>query len=189
MKRTPTLRTCIVVLPILMMLGAAAELSMGRQLWGITGKPGLWSGDIWSEHNSQYIADPYTLTHITHGILFYGLLSLVSKSLPVSTRLLVAAGMESAWEVVENSPPVIERYRAETISLNYYGDSVVNSMGDIFACILGFVLASRLPKRATIIATIAFEVLLAVTIRDNLSLNILMLIRPSRAVRMWQLGQ
>jgi hypothetical protein len=172
-----------------MMLGAAAELSMGRQLWGVSGKPGLWSGDIWSEHNSQYVIDPYTLTHLTHGIVFYGLLSLVLKNLPVSTRLLVATGIESAWEVVENSAPVIERYRAETISLNYYGDSVVNSLGDILACILGFFLASRLPKRATIIGTIALEILLAVIIRDNLTLNILMLIRPNRIVRMWQLGK
>ena len=189
MNRTLSLQTCIVVVSILIMLGAAAELSMGRQLWGVNGKPGLWSGDIWSEHNSQYFTDPYTLTHVTHGILFYGLLSLLFKSLPSSTRLLVATGMESAWEVLENSAPVIERYRAETISLDYYGDSVVNSVGDILACILGFLLASRLPKRATIIGTIAFEILLAVVIRDNLSLNILMLIRPSRAVRTWQLGK
>ena len=189
MNRPLSLWTCVLLVSILMMLGCRCGIVHGPAIVGSRGKPGLWSGDIWSEHNSQYLTDPYTITHITHGILFYGLLSLVLKNLPVRTRLLVAAGMESAWEVVENSAPVIERYRAETISLNYYGDSVVNSLGDILACILGFFLASRLPKRATIIGTIALEILLAVIIRDNLSLNILMLIRPSRTVRMWQLGK
>jgi len=172
-----------------MMLAAAAEFSMGRRFWGISGTPGFWSGDIWSSHNSQYLADPYTFTHITHGILFYAILSVLGPTLPTRTRLLAAVGLESAWEVLENTDMVIGRYRAETISLNYYGDSIVNSMGDITACMIGFILASRLPKRVTILTTVALEVGLLFWTRDNLSLNILMLLRPSHAIRMWQLGK
>ena len=172
-----------------MLTAAAAELSMGRKFWGIGGVAGLWSGDIWSSHNSQFLWDPYTFTHLTHGVLFYGLLCVAFKVLPLSTRFLIAVGLESAWEVLENTDMVIERYRAETISLNYYGDSVLNSMGDILACMLGFYLASRLPKRITLAGTIALEILLVLWTRDNLALNLVMLIHPSRALRTWQLGQ
>jgi len=176
---------------ICLMMGAAAVLEywMGRQLWGASGVAGLWSGDIWSSHNSQFLFDPYTFTHITHGILLYGLLAVVAKALPISTRLLLAVALESAWEVLENTNVVIERYRAETISLNYYGDSIVNSMGDILACMLGFILAFRLPKRVSILGTVGLEILLLLWTRDNLALNLVMLIHPSRAIRSWQLGQ
>jgi len=182
-------RDPFILIPLVMLAAAGAEFSMGRKLWGIGGTPGLWSGDIWSSHNSQFLFDPYTFTHITHGILLYALLSVVFKTLPVSTRLLLAVGLESAWEVLENTTMVIERYRAETISLNYFGDSVANSMGDILACMIGFVLASRLPKRLTIMAAVGLEILLVVWTRDNLALNLVMLIHPSRAIRIWQLGQ
>jgi len=172
-----------------MLTAAATELAMGRKVWGIGGTPGLWSGNIWSSHNSQFLFDPYTFTHITHGILLYAFLTLTFKTLPVSTRLLLAVGLESAWEVLENTTIVIERYRAETISLNYYGDSVMNSMGDILACMTGFVLASRLPKRVIILGAVGLELLLVVWTRDNLALNLVMLIHPSRTIRVWQLGQ
>lgn len=174
---------------MLMLLAAAAEFAMGRKLWGAGGTPGIWSGDIWSEHNSQFLFDPYTLTHVTQGVVLYGILALALKRVPAGTRLLLAAAVESGWEVLENSAPVIERYRTATISPNYYGDSVVNSMCDILACILGFLLAARLPRRVTILGVIALEILLLVWTRDNLALNILMLIRPSQAIRMWQLGK
>jgi Protein of unknown function (DUF2585) len=174
---------------VLMLTAAAAQVAMGRKLWGTSGQAGLWSGDIWSSHNSQFLIDPYTLTHITHGILFYGLLALAFKSAPIGVRLLIAVGLESAWEVFENTSFVIERYRAETISLNYYGDSIANSMGDILACMLGFFLAFRLPPRVSILGAVALEMLLLIWTRDNLALNILMLIHPSPAVRLWQLGQ
>ena len=189
MRKTLPPWICVLSVAGLMILAAASEFSMGRKPWGVGGTPGLWSGDIWSEHNSQYLADPYSFTHVTHGVVFYGLLSLASKTLPASTRLILAVGAESAWEVLENTDMVINRYRAETISLNYYGDSIVNSMADILACILGFVLASRFPRRVTVIGTIVLEIVLVLWIRDNLSLNILMLLRPSHAVRMWQLGK
>ena len=181
-------RDLFVLVPLLMLSAAIAEFAMGRKVWGVSGTPGLWSGDIWSSHNSQFPFDPYTFTHITHGVLLYGLLSIVCNGLPVSTRLLIAVGLESTWEVLENTSMVIERYRAETISLNYYGDSIVNSMGDILACLLGFTLACRMPKRVSILGTVALELLLVLWTRDNLALNIVMLIHPSRAIRMWQLG-
>src|SRR6185295_100531 len=138
---------------------------------------------------SQYVLDPYTLTHTSHGVLFYGILSAAAKNLPLGARLVLAVALESGWEVLENTDMVIERYRATTISLNYYGDSIVNSMADIGACVLGFVVASRLPKRVTVLGFIAAEIILALWIRDNLTLNILMLIRPSRVIQAWQLGK
>jgi hypothetical protein len=178
----------LAVIVLLMLIGAAAEHSMGRKLWGISGTPGFWSGDINSSHNSQFLLDPYTLTHITHGILFCILLAVAFKRRSETTRLTIAVALETAWEILENTDMVIQRYRTETISLNYYGDSIVNSMGDIVMCILGFMIASRLPRRAAIAVVIVFEVVLLLLVRDNLALNILMLIRPSRMIRMWQTG-
>lgn len=195
-EQKPLLRTTpawkygtVLGIALLMLTAATSEHWMGRQLWGTSGTVGLWSGDIWSSHNSQFLVDPYSFTHITHGVLLYGLLSLVLKVAPGPTRLLIAVGLESLWEVIENTNTVIERYRAATISLNYYGDSIVNSMGDILACILGFVLASRLPRRITIIGTIALEIFLLIWTRDNLTLNVVMLIHPMRALTLWQLGK
>jgi Protein of unknown function (DUF2585) len=179
----------LVGIVLLMVTAATSELWIGRQLWGTSGIPGLWSGDIWSSHNSQFLADAYSFTHITHGVLLYALLSFVLKTGPPYTSLLVAVGLESFWEVIENTDTVIERYRTATISLNYYGDSIANSMGDILACILGFVLASRLPRRVVIAGTIALEILLLVWTRDNLTLNVIMLIHPTRALTLWQLGK
>jgi hypothetical protein len=172
-----------------MCLAAAAELAMGRRPWGIQGRAGLWSGDIWSEHNSQFVADPYTFTHISHGVLFYGLTWLAFRGAPLTTRLLITIALESAWEVLENTDAVINRYRTATISLDYYGDSIVNSMSDIVACMCGFFLAFRLPKRVTVAGFIVVEVLLALWIRDNLTINIVMLLAPIRAIQNWQLAK
>ena len=177
----------VAAIALLMTIAATVEFTMGRRPWGVQGKPGLWSGDIWSDRNSQYVADPYSFTHVTHGVVFYGILSLVAKNAPIPVRLICAAALESGWEILENSDLVIQRYRKETISLNYYGDSIVNSMSDVIACVCGFLIASRLPKRVTIIGTIAIEIILALWIRDNLTLNVIMLISPSRAIRAWQL--
>jgi hypothetical protein len=182
-------RLLYILIPALMLLAAVSEFSVGRRPWGVNGRAGLWSGDINSEHNSQFVADPYSFTHITHGVLFYGLTRLIFRSVPSNVRLIIAVGAEAGWEVLENTDAVINRYRAETVSLNYYGDSIVNSMTDVLACIIGFVLASRLPTRVTVLGTIMIEIVLAIWIRDNLTLNILMLIHPLKAVRMWQLGQ
>jgi|SRR5579883_342996 len=183
-----TVRIRLLTMALLMSCAAGVEYWMGRRPWGIAGVPGLWSGNIWSEHNSQFFLDPYTFTHILHGVMFYALLSVLFRNLPVMTRLVIATGVECGWEILENTNFIIERYRAETVSLNYFGDSIVNSMGDILACITGFTLAYRLPIRVTIIGTVLTELMLALWIRDNLLLNLIMLIHPSPAIRMWQLG-
>ena len=169
-------------------LAAIAELAMGRKIWGIGGEPGVWSGDVNSSHNSQFLTDPYTFSHITHGMLFYGLFWLLARRLSVRMRALMTVALEAAWEVVENTDRVIQRYRAATISLHYYGDSVMNSMCDILACMVGFGLAYVLPTRVSIIFVIALEVFLALWIRDGLLLNIIMLIHPIGAIRTWQAG-
>ena len=168
-------------------LAGMTELLLGRRVWGKSGQPGIWSGNVWSEHNSQYLADPYTFSHITHGVLLYGLLWLVARSLPCRLRALLALVIESAWEVIENTDMVIERYRATTMSLNYYGDSVMNSMFDILACMAGFLVAYLLPTRVMIVGVVVLEIMLALWIRDSLFLNILMLLRPIHAIREWQI--
>ncbi len=167
-------------------MAAAAEFLMGRKLWGIGGRPGLWSGDVHSEHNSQFLADPYSFSHITHGILLYGLAWLLARRLPVSIRGLMVLAIEAGWEVLENTNFVINRYRAATISLHYYGDSVMNSMSDIGFCMIGFTLAYLLPTRITIILVIVLEAMLALWIRDGFTLNVIMLIHPFAAIRDWQ---
>jgi hypothetical protein len=183
------MKSKIALVVLLMLAAASTESGMGRKMWGTSGTPGFWSGDIWSSHNSQYLLDPYVFTHTSHGVLFYGILSVIAGKLSVGARLVLAVALESGWEVLENTDMVIERYRAETISLNYFGDSIVNSMADIAACILGFVAASRLPRRATALGFVAVEIILVLWIRDNLALNILMLILPSRAIQAWQSGK
>src|SRR5205814_7912200 len=130
----------------------------------------------------------YSFTHVIHGFAFYALLWLVGRRWPVGVRLVAAVLIESSWEVLENTDFVIQRYREATISLDYYGDSVVNSVMDIVSMIVGFVVAARIPVWATILAAVAIEASLAYWTRDHLALNILMLIYPLEAVRRWQAG-
>jgi len=170
-------------------LAGALELAMGRKIWGISGQPGIWSGDINSPHNSQYLTDPYSFSHLTHGILLYGITWPFARKVSRPGRALIALALEATWEVFENTNMVIERYRAATISLHYYGDSVMNSMCDILTAVLGFILAAMLPTRVTLIGVIVLEVALALWIHDNLLLNVLMLIRPIQAIRTWQLAK
>lgn len=172
----------------LVVLTALLEHQMGRPWTYRRGPVRLWSGNINSDQNSQQVADPYTFTHVTHGVLFYALTAVALPSASGGLRLLTAVGLESAWESYENTRTVIERYRAATVSIGYYGDSVLNSVCDIFACMLGFWLTSKLPRNVTIAGVVVLEIVLAFWIRDNLTLNLLMLIHPLNAVRTWQAG-
>jgi hypothetical protein len=183
-------RTAVVPigLVMLMVLTGGLEYQMGRPLTYRHGPVRLWSGDVASDQNSQQLSDPYTFTHFTHGAVFYAVTRALMPSAALGLRALVTIGLEGAWEAYENTDTVIERYRAVTISLGYYGDSVLNSMSDIVACGLGFLLAWRAPKWLTISWIVIVEIALALWIRDNLTLNLLMLIYPLKAIRAWQAG-
>lgn len=166
----------------------AALLAMGRLPWCECGYIKLWHGVVKSAENSQHLTDWYTFTHFIHGFGFYAVFAVLGRRWPLATRFLAATGAEAAWEVFENTPFVIERYRAETISLDYYGDSVVNALGDLAASCIGFLFAARVLVGLTIVAFVAIEAVLAYFIRDNLTLNVLMLVCPIDAVRVWQSG-
>jgi len=171
-----------------LVLTAGVELWMGRSLLGPDGKFGLWDGNIWSSENSQRLADPYSFSHIVHGMLFYAVLWLVARKLPVRQRLLIALALEAGWEMLENSPFIINRYREATISLGYVGDSVLNSLSDVLMMTLGFLFAFRVPARVSVAAVILMEVGCALWVRDNLTLNIIMLIHPVDAIKHWQMA-
>jgi hypothetical protein len=171
-----------------LVLLAGIELAMGRSFFGPDGKPGLWESNIWSSENSQRFADPYSFSHIVHGILFYGFLWLIARKLPVRRRFLIALVIEAGWEILENSPLIINRYREATISLGYVGDSVFNSMSDALMMSLGFLFAWRMRIWVTILAVVVMEVGCAFWVRDNLTLNIIMLIHPVEAIKQWQLA-
>jgi hypothetical protein len=122
-----------------------------------------------------------------HGFLFYAGLWLIGRNWPLGLRLVLALAIEASWEVFENTDFIINRYREDTAALDYYGDSVVNSLGDYVAAAIGFLLAARLPIGASVAAVILLEAVPGVMIRDNLALNIIMLLHPVDAIREWQL--
>jgi hypothetical protein len=143
---------------------------------------------VTSSENSQHIADWYTPTHLTHGIIFYLLVWLMLPKAPILVRFALALGIEASWEIFENTPFVIEHYRQQALAQGYVGDSVINSIFDSVAAAAGFLLASRLPALVTILLVLAIELVLLAAIRDNLTLNILQLVYPSEIIAKWQAG-
>lgn len=166
----------------------AVMLAMGRLPWCACGDIEIWHGVVKSSENSQHLFDWYTFTHLLHGFGFYALLAVTARRWALSTRFVAATVAEAAWEILENTPIVIERYRSETISLDYYGDTVVNALGDLLASAAGFLFAAWAPVWVIVAVFAAVEIGLAIVIRDNLTLNILMLIWPLDALKRWQLG-
>lgn len=184
MKSRHWLFLAAAVFPLL----ALIEWSMGRSPLGPDGRFGWWTGDIWGNACSQRVADPYAFSHIIHGMAFYGLFWLIARRQPVALRYLGAVLLEAGWELLENSPLIINRYRDATMALGYAGDSILNSVSDLVMMSIGFFLAWRLPLWATLLAIAVMEIGCALWIRDNLTLNIIMLLHPIPAIKAWQMA-
>jgi hypothetical protein len=158
----------------------------GRLWWCKCGQPFLFSGDINSMHNSQHVFDAYSLSHVLHGIVFFYAIFLLGRRLPMVWKLAIAIVIEVAWEILENSPIIIDRYRAGTIAVGYEGDTVANSLSDVVMALLGFLIARRVGWKGSLAFFIAVELLMLWWIKDNLTLNVLMILAPIPAVKEWQ---
>ena len=173
---------------------AAILFAMDRPPICPCGSIRLWWGAVQSAENSQHIADWYSFSHVIHGLLFYAAAHVLWRKwsifggAPAKWALPVAVVIEASWELLENSPMIIDRYRAVTVSWGYSGDSILNSMADIGWMVAGFWIAARLPVWASVALGLAFELFTLIMIRDNLTLNVLMLVWPLDAVRAWQVG-
>ena len=176
--------TALVLLALIVLLRAE-----GRRFLCACGHFAVWVGDWCSSNTSQQLLDPYSLTHILHGFLFFWLIALLFKRMPRAWQFWLALLLESAWEVFENTSFVINKYRTETAALGYQGDTIVNSLGDLTCALIGFVVARRLGVPRSLIVFVLIEVILSVWIHDSLLLQILMLVRPVEAIKLWQMCQ
>ena len=181
-----SLRKALALTALIVALQALLLWLMGRVPICACGYVKLWEGDVLSSGNSQHISDWYTFSHFVHGFGLYGLLWLVRPRWTIAARFVAAVFVESSWEVLENTDFVIGAYRAQTISLNYYGDSIVNSVSDTMSAVLGFALAAWLPVSLTVASALVLEAIPGYVIHDNLTLNILMLLHPIPFVKAWQ---
>ena len=182
-------RTQFLAAAALIVATAIVLYAMGHPWICKCGTVKLWHLQVVSSENSQHLFDWYSPSHVIHGFAFYFLFWLIAPRASFGTRLLLAIGVEAAWEIIENTDYVINRYREATVALDYYGDSVINSVSDILFMVLGFVLAARLPIWLTVTIAIALEVFTGIMIRDGLALNVLTLLWPSETVLQWQNGR
>ena len=181
-------RNSLIAVALITVVTVISLSFMGRVWWCNDGDLAPWSWNIWSTHNSQHLIDPYSFTHVLHGVLEFWLIGLVFYKLPLAWRCVIAIFIESTWEVVENTNRVIEHYRTATMSLDYYGDSILNSLADIVSCGLGFWIAYKLRFWWSLALFLATELALVLTIRDTLLINILMLLYPIDAIKQWQVA-
>ena len=173
---------------ILVLATVAILRALGRSWWCACATPHIFVTAVWSSHNSQHLLDPYTFSHVQHGLLLYGLLAVVAPRIPIAGRAVIAIGIECAWEILENTHWIIDKYRESTVSVDYYGDSIVNSLSDIAACAIGFWIAATAPVAVSVAALVAVEAAMIMLIRDSLLLNVLMIIYPMEAIKTWQSG-
>ncbi len=184
-----TRRTRATAAAILLLVATASLLYlMGRPPICTCGTIELWVGEPNSSKTSQMLSDWYSPSHIVHGFLFYAALWLVARKWPIEWKFLAAMAVEAFWEIIENTPLIINRYREETAALGYTGDSVLNSTSDIAMMILGFLLARKLPVWASVTVILALELIPLIVIRDNLTLNVWMLLAPNDTLKAWQSG-
>ena len=181
-------------LPMILTFGTAVLMvvllySQSRIWWCKLGDYRIYVNEAWnSNHTSQHFLDPYTFTHVLHGILFFWLAGLIFSKFSTAWQLFIAILAEAAWEVLENTNFIIEKYRENTASLDYFGDSILNSVGDLLACVIGFWIAFKLGWRKSLIFFLLTEILLILWIKDSLLINILMLIYPLEAIKNWQMN-
>jgi hypothetical protein len=187
-ERIP-LRTWLPIGAGVVMLQATILLAMGQPPICTCGFVKLWHGNVLSSENSQHLSDWYTFSHVIHGFGFYLLLWVIAPRTSVGLRLVLAIGLEAGWEVLENTPMIIDRYRQGALARGYVGDSVINSVGDTLAMAFGFFLARTLPVWVTVALTVVMELFVGFVIRDNLTLNIIQLLNPSEAISQWQSGK
>lgn len=182
-----TTRVVVMIIAAALIVQAAVLYAMGQPPICACGTVRLWAGTVLSPENSQQITDWYTPSHVIHGMLFFALGRLLFRrwTSPLFT-LALALGIEAAWELIENSPPVIARYREQALAQGYSGDSILNSVSDTLAMLAGFWIAARLPVRASIALALAAELFTGLMIRDNLTLNVVQLLAPNKAISAWQ---
>lgn len=173
----------------LVLMSTAVELHLQGRMWSCSCGHWLWTSDAWSPQTSQLFLDPYSLTHILHGVMFAGLLALLIRRMSPEWRFVSAIIIESCWEIIENTNTIIDRYRHATAALGYHGDTVVNSLGDITCCAIGFLIARNFGWVRGIIFFVAVELVLVFWIRDSLLLEILMLIYPVDFIKGWQMAR
>lgn len=187
LERAP-IRVSLLIAAAFLALQATVLYAMGQPPICTCGSIRLWTGDVTGLENSQQLTDWYTYTHVVHGIGFYFLLWLIAPRMPIGMRFALTVGLEASWEIIENTPFIIDRYRQSALAQGYFGDSIVNSLVDTLAGAFGFVLARQLPPWSSVALVVVMEIFVGVMIRDNLTLNIIQLIHPNEAISHWQAG-